>query len=256
MTDTPEIPRTRLLKNGNRAGDPANAARCSGVNGRGTPCGSPAMKNGFCVFHGGVERPAPEPPLVVFAGLDGRRENFCQEYLIDLNGKEAATRAGYSPKSAHVRASHLLADPKVASRIAELRNRMAEKTEITVQRIIEEYAAIAFLDPRKLFDAQGGPVPITELDDSTARAIAALETATESSRGEDGATTIRKYKLSDKRAALDSLARHLGMFVDRQQITGKDDGPVQVTHDLSSWPDEALALQRKAYELAKMGKGE
>jgi phage terminase small subunit len=36
-----------------------------------------------------------------------------KEYVIDLNGKQAAIRAGYSPKTAEVQASRLVKDAKV-----------------------------------------------------------------------------------------------------------------------------------------------
>ena len=38
---------------------------------------------------------------------------FVHEYLIDLNGKEAATRAGYSERTAASQASRLMRDPDV-----------------------------------------------------------------------------------------------------------------------------------------------
>ena len=31
-----------------------------------------------------------------------KQKRFCEEYLVDLNATQAAIRAGYSPKSAHV----------------------------------------------------------------------------------------------------------------------------------------------------------
>jgi phage terminase small subunit len=40
--------------------------------------------------------------------LTARQERFVDEYLVDLNAKQAAIRAGYSPKSAHVEGSRLL----------------------------------------------------------------------------------------------------------------------------------------------------
>ncbi len=43
------------------------------------------------------------------AELSPRRERFCQEYVKDLNGTQAAIRAGYSPKTATVKASQLFA---------------------------------------------------------------------------------------------------------------------------------------------------
>ena len=40
--------------------------------------------------------------------LNPKQKRFVSEYLIDLNAKQAAIRAGYSPKTAEVQASRLL----------------------------------------------------------------------------------------------------------------------------------------------------
>lgn len=54
-----------------------------------------------------------------------QHEAFALEYTIDFNGTQAAIRAGYAEGSAHVTASRLLRNAKVAARIQE---RMAELT--------------------------------------------------------------------------------------------------------------------------------
>jgi phage terminase small subunit len=46
-------------------------------------------------------------------------------------------------------------------------------------------------------------------------------------RGEKARDVKRvKFRLADKRAALVDLGRHLGMFVNKHQYTGKDGGPI------------------------------
>jgi phage terminase small subunit len=52
--------------------------------------------------------------------LTAKQKAFCQEYLIDLNSTQAATRAGYSSKTAGVQGYQLLQKTSVADRIAEL----------------------------------------------------------------------------------------------------------------------------------------
>jgi len=44
--------------------------------------------------------------------LTARQERFVDEYLVDLNATQAAIRAGYSAKSAHVEGSRLLTNAK------------------------------------------------------------------------------------------------------------------------------------------------
>ena len=52
--------------------------------------------------------------------LTNRQKRFVEEYLIDLNARQAAIRAGYSPKTAQEQASRLLANVKVQTAISAL----------------------------------------------------------------------------------------------------------------------------------------
>lgn len=53
------------------------------------------------------------------------RQRFVEEYLLDLNGMQAAIRAGYSPKGAGVTACRLLKNPKIRAKIAEEEGKLA-----------------------------------------------------------------------------------------------------------------------------------
>jgi len=70
-------------------------------------------------------------------GLTARQQRFVDEYLVDLNGTQAAIRAGYSPKRAAETACELLRNPTVSQAIAERQNRQTKKLEITHQMVLE-----------------------------------------------------------------------------------------------------------------------
>jgi phage terminase small subunit len=78
------------------------------------------------------------------AAVQARRERFADEYLIDLNGKAAAIRAGAAPRSAAVTASRWLADPDVQALLRVRRERLIEKTQVSQERIVNELAAVGF----------------------------------------------------------------------------------------------------------------
>jgi hypothetical protein len=70
--------------------------------------------------------PAPQPttPLTpqarfdaALAELSAQRRKLVREYLRDLNGTQAAIRAGYAPASAASQASEILRSPKVATAV-------------------------------------------------------------------------------------------------------------------------------------------
>lgn len=75
--------------------------------------------------------------------MDKRREAFCREYLVDLNGTQAVIRAGYSHRGASVQATRLLANASVQARIAELVQERAERVELTADWVLKS-AAEAF----------------------------------------------------------------------------------------------------------------
>ncbi|WP_238368273.1 terminase small subunit [Mesobacterium pallidum] len=85
-----------------------------------------------------------------------RHEKFARAYVVDGNGRKAATSAGYAPKTAEVTASKLLRIAKVSERIVELREEQAKKLDVTALDVARRYAAIGFSDPRKLVQVTCG----------------------------------------------------------------------------------------------------
>ena len=162
-----------------------------------------------------AKKATPKKGPAVVRPLSAKERRFCEEYVVDCNGAQAAIRAGYSAKTAAEQASRLLGKVNLKQYVQELQQRLSEKTEVSAERVIREVASIAFSDPRKLFDPTGNPLPITELDDVTAAAVASVEVDTlwdgnGKERKAIGITT--KIKLWDKNSAAEKLMKHLGLF--------------------------------------------
>jgi phage terminase small subunit len=107
--------------------------------------------------------------------------------------------------------------PEVKARVEALRGHAMKANEVTAERIVQELARLAFLDPRKLFDESGSPVGVGQLDDDTAAAIAGLDTVMIGNK-DAGFGQVLKVKLADKKGALDTLARINGMFKDKVEV--------------------------------------
>lgn len=154
--------------------------------------------------------------------ITAKQQRFVDEYLIDLNATQAAIRAGYSRKTANRIAAENLTKPVIANLIAKRQQDRSVRTKITQDRVLQEYARIAFFDPRKLFDDDGNPKNITEIDDDTAAAIAGMDVQEicESGDSQRVISRLKKYKIADKKGALDSVAKHLGMFTDKVDLKG------------------------------------
>lgn len=142
-----------------------------------------------------------------------KQQRFCDEYLVDLNATQAAIRSGYSEDTAKVIGCENLTKPYIKSYISERQKQLQEKTHITQEMVLAEYAKLAFFDIRKIFDDDGRLKPIQDIDDQTAGAITAIESYEEVSQVDEETFKQginRKIKVSDKRAALDSICRVLG----------------------------------------------
>ncbi len=155
-------------------------------------------------------------------GLLPKQAVFVAEYLISGNATQAALAAGYSPKTAHVIGQENLKKPAIASLLAEKQVLIAARQderlaamELTNARVQREIARISFFDPRKMFGADGRPLPITELDDDTAACIVGLEVLEEwEGVGPNRVLVghVKKYKMANKNVALDQAAKILGMY--------------------------------------------
>jgi phage terminase small subunit len=76
-------------------------------------------------------------------GLTDKQEKFCQEYLIDLNGTQAAIRAGYSNATAKEIASENLTKPHIIERLRELNKKIEERTEISQEWVRKRFKEIS-----------------------------------------------------------------------------------------------------------------
>lgn len=166
--------------------------------------------------------------------LTPKQERFVEEYLVDLNATQAAIRAGYAERTARAIGSENLTKPAIADAIQVLRVRLSKKLEITQGRVLQELARIAFADVRNLFvwDAEKACyVPSTDLTDDEAAAISEIQAETVRYTREDGETETKiklKLKTYDKKGALDSIAKHLGMFIEKHEVTGPNGGPIEI----------------------------
>ena len=155
-------------------------------------------------------------------GLTPKQEAFCQSYLETGNASEAYRQSydasAMKPETVNRAAKELIDNPKIAARIAKLENDRLKRHQVTVDRVVAEFSRLAFLDIRKAFDEEGHLKPVQELDDDTAAAIAGLEVEDLwEGRGEsrERVGRLHKIKLSDKKGALDSLSKYLGIAPDK-----------------------------------------
>lgn len=155
-----------------------------------------------------------EPPE-----LTPKQERFAQEYFKSGNASEAYKAAfnaeNMAANTIYPEASRLLANRKIAARLAQLRDGAAEKAMMTSADVLQEAMRLARFDIRKLYREDGSPIPIHELDDDTAAAVQAVDIHEEyTGSGADRVFVgyTKKYKVADKNAALEKLFKHFGLY--------------------------------------------
>ena len=164
--------------------------------------------------------------------LTPKQETFCVEYAIGGNASDAYRRAytavGMRAATVNECASRLLNNRKVAARVAELQERIAQRVQhefdVKVENVVSELKTLAFFDPRGLF-REGAVIPFDELPPEVAKAVVsydveALYAGTGKDRVRIGSTI--KVRWADKRAALVDLLKYLGAFKDKEQTPPGD----------------------------------
>jgi phage terminase small subunit len=181
-------------------------------------------------------------------GLTPKQKRFVAEYLTDLNGTQAAIRAGYPPGSANEVATENLAKPRVAEAVAVGIARRNARVEVTQDRVIAELARLAFADTRALYHEDGRPKAPNELDADTAAAVASVETIVR--MGKDGKREIsHRFRLHPKHPSLELLAEHLG-------IAGRHAESVNLIalldqRTIQTWPNEKIEEALRIIRAAK-----
>ena len=161
---------------------------------------------------------------------NNKHEIFSQEMAQGKPAGEAYVIAGYSKNDGN--AIRLSKNGKVLSRIEEIQNMRIKSTGITVERLLQEYAAIATVDIAEAIEwneSKAVMVVHPETGEETIRLVQGVflkasrdlpkrvtAAIAEVAQTKDGL----RIKFHSKTAALDSLARIMGQFRDKLDITG------------------------------------
>jgi phage terminase small subunit len=187
------------------------------------------------------------------AELSLRERRFVEEYIIDLNGRKAAVRAGLgkSIKSATEIASRMRKRATVAAAISAL---MAERSGVTAVSVIDEIGKIAFAKFSDFARVEGGQLIITDTAQLTEEQQACIAEISETI-GEHGRTI--KIKLHPKLDALEKLMKALGVYKERAEVTHIHDyeAEAQAAEDVRRRIDERLNQLRKNMEAWQAASG-
>jgi phage terminase small subunit len=163
--------------------------------------------------------------------LSPKRHRFVSEYLVDMNAKQAAIRAGYSAKTAEVQGSRLLRNAQVKDLIDSKNELALGHLGITADRVLRELALMGFSNMMDFVTPQKNGSIITDFSAMTRDQAAAIQEVTvdeymdRSGEDEDGKPEYErvkktKFKLADKRGSLELLGKRLKLFTDKVEVDG------------------------------------
>lgn len=185
---------------------------------------------------------------------NARHEIFARTYANTFKTTRAADAAGY----AYATAPRIMAVPEVRERIRELNMAGMTVADVTAERVKLELGRIAFADIRKIFNDRGHLLPVDQIGDDEAAAIAGIEVEVRRELGRKEldlatgemvpiVTEVRtaKIKRANKDAALGTLAKHFKLvgdegdgvnalanaLADRLKLARKRAEPLEYVHE-------------------------
>jgi len=171
--------------------------------------------------------------------ITDKMRQFVDEYLIDLNGTQAAIRAGYSESTAQEQSSQLLARPDIRALIEQAQKDRVDRVQINQDTTVNELKTIAFSDVADFVIVKEGGVieqrPFNELKKEQTRCVKRIKQTVRTAQSSDGTvihqTAVLELELYDKVKSLELLGRHLGIFNDKLTLDGAL--PLQIVFEVS-----------------------
>lgn len=151
-----------------------------------------------------MEQSDPSKP----ATLTPKQEAFCQEYLKDLNATQAAIRAGYSEDSARSIASEHLTKPNIQARLQQLMDERSERVKLDADYVLSNLMEIT---ERCM---QRAPVMVRR-----GKVMVQLQ--------DEECRDVWRFDSNGANKALELLGKHLKLFTEKHEHTGKDGAPIQ-----------------------------
>lgn len=130
--------------------------------------------------------------------LNDKQQRFVLEYLVDLNATQAAIRAGYNGKTAYSQGQRLLKHAEIQTALQEAQQKRAEKVGLDAEWVLTRFQQIA----ERCMQAE----PVMKFNH---------DTKTLEETGE------YKFDSAGANKALDSIARHLGLYNDKLNLSGE-----------------------------------
>lgn len=164
--------------------------------------------------------------------LTDKQQRFVEEYLIDLNGTQAALRAGYSEKTAGRQACELLEKTHIAEAIAEAKAQRSIKTSIDATYVLNRLVEIDQMDVLDILDDDGHMRPVSQWPKVWRTTLSGMDINRLSSigKGDDAIESVlQKIKWPDKVKNLELIGKHVEVQAFKDQLGVS--GGMKISHE-------------------------
>lgn len=162
-----------------------------------------------------------------FKPLTAMQEAYCQSYIKSPeNQSQAAIDAGFSPNTAHVKASVMMRDERIQKRIAELMEERNKRNRVSADYVLMRLVEIDQMDVIDILDDEGGLKPISQWPKVWRTSLSAMDINRIRMAGKDDEddieSTLQKIKWPDKVKNLELIGKHVDVnaFKERLEVSG------------------------------------
>ena len=179
-----------------------------------------------------IEEYGGPEPIIITKPLTAIEHAWVDKYFETLNNVKFAEQIGIDTDSVN----NWVIQPHIAEEIRKRTEELRLRSIVKCSDVIEELACIAFSDITDYcsFNSQGIQLKDSESMPNTG----AIAEVTQTQHGV-------KLKLHSKMTALETVAKYLGLFKERLEISGPNGGPIEIESPLSSLNRKLDALAAK-----------
>lgn len=158
--------------------------------------------------------------------LTAMQEAYAQEYIkCPENQAQAAINAGFSPKSAHVKASIMMRDERIQKRIAELMAERNKRLRVSADYVLLRLVEIDQMDVLDILNDDMSIKPVSQWPKVWRQYLSGFDLADMfEGRGDDKELVgiLKKIKWPDKVKNLELIGKHVDVnaFKERVEVSG------------------------------------
>lgn len=174
-------------------------------------------------FRGVYHAKGSEAQINSVQTVDGDAGRLRPEYVkCPENQTQAAINAGFSPKSAHVKASTMMRDERIQKRIAELMEERNKRLRVSADYVLLRLVEIDQMDVLDILNDDGSLKPIREWPKIWRTTLSGFDLSSTIMNMDETSieTILKKIKWPDKVKNLELIGKHVDVnaFKERMEV--------------------------------------